>query len=116
MLLAARTARAAARAGRTRSLSESATRTTGAVAPEVAAPDVPTDDSAMTPRATVAKLDEHIVGQSAAKRAVAIALRNRWRRSRATKNGFRSVENGLTPRARAALGPTPPPRQRCRRV
>jgi ATP-dependent HslUV protease ATP-binding subunit HslU len=80
MLLAARTARAAARAGRTRSLSESATRTTGAVAPEVAAPDVPTDDSAMTPRATVAKLDEHIVGQSAAKRAVAIALRNRWRR------------------------------------
>lgn len=34
----------------------------------------------MTPRAIVDELDKHIVGQSAAKRAVAIALRNRWRR------------------------------------
>ena len=37
--------------------------------------------SQMTPREIVEELDKHIVGQSAAKRAVAIALRNRWRRS-----------------------------------
>ena len=39
-----------------------------------------TDHTSMTPRAIVDELDKHIVGQSAAKRAVAIALRNRWRR------------------------------------
>ena len=38
--------------------------------------------SAMTPQEIVHELDKHIVGQRAAKRAVAIALRNRWRRSR----------------------------------
>ena len=37
--------------------------------------------SYMTPREIVQELDNHIVGQSEAKRAVAIALRNRWRRS-----------------------------------
>ena len=36
--------------------------------------------SAMTPREIVQELDKHIVGQGAAKRAVAIALRDRWRR------------------------------------
>ena len=36
--------------------------------------------SEMTPREIVHELDKHIIGQSAAKRAVAIALRNRWRR------------------------------------
>jgi ATP-dependent HslUV protease ATP-binding subunit HslU len=41
----------------------------------LAAPDT------MTPREIVAQLDQHIVGQHAAKRAVAIALRNRWRRA-----------------------------------
>jgi len=34
----------------------------------------------MTPREIVSELDKHIVGQQAAKRAVAVALRNRWRR------------------------------------
>ena len=34
----------------------------------------------MTPQEIVSELDRHIVGQNAAKRAVAIALRNRWRR------------------------------------
>lgn len=34
--------------------------------------------SAMTPREIVSELDRHIIGQSNAKRAVAIALRNRW--------------------------------------
>ncbi len=36
--------------------------------------------SVMTPREIVHSLDQHIVGQAQAKRAVAIALRNRWRR------------------------------------
>ena len=34
----------------------------------------------LTPKAIVAALDTHIIGQNAAKRAVAVALRNRWRR------------------------------------
>ncbi len=36
--------------------------------------------SAMTPQEIVSELDAHIIGQNHAKRAVAIALRNRWRR------------------------------------
>ena len=36
--------------------------------------------SEMTPREIVSELDKHIIGQDAAKRSVAIALRNRWRR------------------------------------
>ncbi|MCB2002571.1 MAG: HslU--HslV peptidase ATPase subunit, partial [Rhodoferax sp.] len=36
--------------------------------------------SALTPQQIVQELDKHIVGQNQAKRAVAIALRNRWRR------------------------------------
>ena len=39
-----------------------------------------TMSSAMTPQEIVSELDRHIVGQTGAKRAVAIALRNRWRR------------------------------------
>ena len=35
----------------------------------------------MTPKEIVHELDKHIIGQDAAKRSVAIALRNRWRRS-----------------------------------
>ena len=38
--------------------------------------------NALTPKAIVAALDEHIIGQADAKRAVAVALRNRWRRQR----------------------------------
>ena len=36
----------------------------------------------LTPKAIVAALDEHIIGQNDAKKAVAVALRNRWRRQR----------------------------------
>ena len=36
----------------------------------------------LTPKAIVAALDAHIIGQADAKRAVAVALRNRWRRQR----------------------------------
>ena len=42
--------------------------------------------SQMTPREIVEELDKHIVGQKAAKRAVAIALRNRWRRQQVAEN------------------------------
>ncbi|EQD32895.1 ATP-dependent hsl protease ATP-binding subunit hslU, partial [mine drainage metagenome] len=38
----------------------------------------------MTPREIVAELDHYIIGQDDAKRAVAVALRNRWRRSQLT--------------------------------
>jgi ATP-dependent HslUV protease ATP-binding subunit HslU len=42
--------------------------------------------SEMTPREIAQELDKHIIGQDAAKRAVAIALRNRWRRMRVSQN------------------------------
>jgi ATP-dependent HslUV protease subunit HslV len=48
--------------------------------------------SAMTPQEIVSELDRHIVGQAQAKRAVAIALRNRWRRQQ--------VDEKLRPRSR----------------
>ena len=41
---------------------------------------LPTSGDQLTPREIVAELDKYIVGQKDAKRAVAIALRNRWRR------------------------------------
>ena len=47
--------------------------------------------STMTPREIVQELDKHIVGQGDAKRAVAIALRNRWRRSQVDEQ----LRNGL---------------------
>jgi len=56
----------------------------------------------MTPREIVHELDKHIVGQSQAKRAVAIALRNRWRRSRLEEELKREV----TPKNILMIGPT----------
>ena len=58
--------------------------------------------SQMTPREIVQELDKHIIGQSAAKRAVAIALRNRWRRSQVDD----SLRNGITPKNILMIGPT----------
>ena len=46
--------------------------------------------SQMTPREIVEELDKHIIGQSDAKRAVAIALRNRWRRAQVADEFLRS--------------------------
>ncbi|MFT4581892.1 MAG: ATP-dependent HslUV protease ATP-binding subunit HslU [Gammaproteobacteria bacterium] len=57
---------------------------------------------ALTPQEIVDQLDHHIVGQSAAKRAVAIALRNRWRRSQ-VEPGLR---NEITPKNILMIGPT----------
>ncbi|MFX8660895.1 AAA family ATPase, partial [Acinetobacter baumannii] len=56
----------------------------------------------MTPREIVQELDKHIVGQAAAKRAVAIALRNRWRRQRAPE----SIRGEITPKNILMIGPT----------
>jgi len=56
----------------------------------------------MTPREIVQELDKHIVGQSAAKRAVAIALRNRWRRMQVIEN----LRAEITPKNILMIGPT----------
>jgi ATP-dependent HslUV protease ATP-binding subunit HslU len=56
----------------------------------------------LTPREIVAELDRHIVGQNAAKRAVAIALRNRWRRKQAPEG----LRGEITPKNILMIGPT----------
>jgi len=59
--------------------------------------------SQMTPREIVEELDKHIIGQSDAKRAVAIALRNRWRRAQVADEFLR---NEITPKNILMIGPT----------
>ncbi|MDF2446313.1 MAG: hslU [Moraxellaceae bacterium] len=58
--------------------------------------------SQMTPREIVHELDRHIVGQTAAKRAVALALRNRWRRMQVDA----THRNEITPKNILMIGPT----------
>ncbi len=58
--------------------------------------------SNLTPQEIVEALDKHIVGQDAAKRAVAIALRNRWRRSQVPGD----LRNEITPKNILMIGPT----------
>jgi ATP-dependent HslUV protease ATP-binding subunit HslU len=58
--------------------------------------------SNMTPREIVHELDKHIVGQQSAKRAVAIALRNRWRRMQVAED----LRNEITPKNILMIGPT----------
>ncbi|KXO09425.1 MULTISPECIES: HslU--HslV peptidase ATPase subunit [Marinobacter] len=58
--------------------------------------------SAMTPREIVHELNKHIVGQDEAKRAVAIALRNRWRRMQLDS----SLRDEITPKNILMIGPT----------
>ena len=58
--------------------------------------------SMMTPREITSELDKHIVGQQTAKRAVAIALRNRWRRMQLDDN----LRNEITPKNILMIGPT----------
>ncbi len=58
--------------------------------------------SEMTPREIVQELDKHIVGQQGAKRAVAIALRNRWRRMQIEEE----LRNEITPKNILMIGPT----------
>ena len=56
----------------------------------------------MTPKEIVSELDKHIVGQARAKKAVAIALRNRWRRSQVAE----PLRNEITPKNILMIGPT----------
>ncbi len=56
----------------------------------------------MTPREIVHELDKHIIGQRQAKRAVAIALRNRWRRSQVSPK----LREEITPKNILMIGPT----------
>ncbi len=59
--------------------------------------------SEMTPREIVQELDKHIIGQTSAKRAVAIALRNRWRRTQVSDADLRRE---ITPKNILMIGPT----------
>jgi len=61
-----------------------------------------TSPSPMTPREVVSELDRYIVGQNAAKRAVAIALRNRWRRQQVAGE----MRDEITPKNIILIGPT----------
>src|SRR5918992_2301418 len=56
----------------------------------------------LTPKAVVAALDAHIIGQDEAKRAVAVALRNRWRRQQLTDE----LRDEVTPKNILMIGPT----------
>ena len=56
----------------------------------------------MTPREISQELDNHIIGQDKAKRAVAIALRNRWRRQQVSED----LRNEITPKNILMMGPT----------
>src|SRR5665213_1517870 len=62
----------------------------------------PVAPQAMTPQEIVHELDKHIVGQQAAKRAVAIALRNRWRRLQIPE----PMRHEITPKNILMIGPT----------
>ena len=59
-------------------------------------------NSSLTPKAIVAALDSHIVGQTEAKKAVAVALRNRWRRQRLPAE----LRDEVTPKNILMIGPT----------
>lgn len=63
---------------------------------------MPDTSSTMTPREIVQELDRHIVGQHDAKRAVAIALRNRWRRMQLPE----ALRNEVMPKNILMIGPT----------
>ena len=59
-------------------------------------------NDSLTPKAIVAALDHHIIGQKDAKRAVAVALRNRWRRQRLSPD----LRDEVTPKNILMIGPT----------
>src|SRR3989338_4769246 len=60
------------------------------------------NETTFTPRETVSELDKFIIGQSDAKRAVAIALRNRWRRLQVTEE----LREEIAPKNIIMIGPT----------
>ena len=70
--------------------------------PQLAAKSEPRDASPMSPREIVSELDRYIVGQKNAKRAVAIALRNRWRRQQVSDE----LRDEIAPKNIIMIGPT----------
>jgi ATP-dependent HslUV protease ATP-binding subunit HslU len=56
----------------------------------------------LTPKEIVAELDKYIIGQAEAKRCVAIALRNRWRRQQVPKD----LQDEIAPKNIIMIGPT----------
>jgi len=66
------------------------------------APNLATGFDQLTPKAIVAALDRHIVGQNDAKKAVAVALRNRWRRQQLPDD----LREEVTPKNILMIGPT----------
>src|SRR5690606_41690185 len=58
--------------------------------------------SQMTPQEIVHELDKHIIGQTKAKKAVAVALRNRWRRQQVAE----PLRHEITPKNILMIGPT----------
>jgi len=62
----------------------------------------PPEGAELTPREVVARLDAHIIGQHAAKRAVAVALRNRWRRQQVGED----LRDEISPKNIILIGPT----------
>src|SRR4051812_12493348 len=72
-----------------------------AARPESIRKDRPVADN-LSPRQIVAELDRYIVGQKDAKRAVAVALRNRWRRQQLPEN----LRHEMTPKNILMIGPT----------
>jgi len=68
----------------------------------MAAPIPTSNNHALTPQEIVGELDKHIIGQHAAKRAVAIALRNRWRRMQVEE----PMRQEITPKNILMIGPT----------
>jgi len=70
--------------------------------PDETLPIIGTDPSEFTPRQTVAELDRYIVGQNDAKKAVAIALRNRWRRKKLDP----AIREEVAPKNILMIGPT----------
>src|SRR3989338_5269348 len=64
--------------------------------------EITSKNTNMTPREIVSELDRFIIGQKEAKRAVAIALRNRWRRQQVDE----SLRNEIAPKNIIMIGPT----------
>ena len=60
------------------------------------------DEILLTPRETVSELDKYIVGQAEAKKAVSIALRNRWRRQKVSS----LLKDEISPKNILMIGPT----------
>src|ERR1700742_3676047 len=72
------------------------------IEPAPKTPQAESDAGALTPREIVSELDRFIVGQGEAKRAVAIALRNRWRRQQLAPE----LRDEVTPKNILMIGPT----------